>query len=204
MSIATMFANENRNLKRSCESLLGICTGLLADGQLNESEIKFLNQWLLDHEEIASTWPGEVLAIRIKEALSDGVITPDELEHLKLSLSDLIGGTLQETGVTGGLSTKMSFDDESAIPIEFSQMAFCFTGQFLYGTRAACERSVQAKGAQSFSDVRKNLDYLVVGTMASRDWANSSHGRKIEKAFDYQSKGSSLLIVSEEHWIRHL
>lgn len=39
-------ATEARLLKRSCEALLGICAGLMADGVLSDEEIRFLNLWL--------------------------------------------------------------------------------------------------------------------------------------------------------------
>ena len=49
-----------------------------------------------------------------------------------------------------------------------------------------------------------DLDYLVIGSLASREWAHTSHGRKIEKAMDYKKKGCSINIVSEEQWVQCL
>jgi NAD-dependent DNA ligase len=79
-------ATEARLLKRSCESLLGICAGLLADGALNDDEIRFLNLWLEDNEKIAKTWPGEVIFKRVHDVLADNVITEDERDYLKQTL----------------------------------------------------------------------------------------------------------------------
>ena len=50
-----------RLLKRSCESLLGVCAGIMADGDLNDQEIKYLDTWLSDNQSLASTWPGEIV-----------------------------------------------------------------------------------------------------------------------------------------------
>lgn len=204
MTIGRIMASDAHKLRKSCESLIGICAGMLADGNLNEAEVRFLDLWLRDNEDIASAWPGEAIAKRVRETMADGIITPDELEYLKQTLNDLIGGTLQETGAASGLATRLPINDDRAVPVSFRDTAFCFTGNFLFGTRAACERAVQQRGAQAFSDVRANLEYLVIGTMVSRDWANTSHGRKIEKAVSYQQKGNPLLIISEEHWIKYL
>jgi hypothetical protein len=52
--------------------------------------------------------------------------------------------------------------------------------------------------------VTLDLDYLVVGTAASRDWAGTSHGRKIEKAVAYQERGEDLMVIAEEDWVRNL
>ena len=93
-----------RLLKRSCESLLGVCAGIMADGDLNDQEIKYLDTWLSDNQSLASTWPGEIVYARINTILADNKITEDEREHLKQTLSDLIGFTLQETGAAFGAS----------------------------------------------------------------------------------------------------
>ena len=119
-------ATEQRILKRSCESLLGICSGLLADGYLSDEEIRFLDTWLADNDDIATTWPGEVLVKRIRDVLDDGNITEDEREYLKSTLSELIGGTFQETGATSGTSTRLPIDDVDNILIPGN--SFCFTG----------------------------------------------------------------------------
>lgn len=201
-TFARQAATDQRLLKRSCESLLGIAAGVLADQELNDTEIGFLDLWLRDHADIATTWPGEVIHRRVSAALQDGVITEDEREHLKDTLSALIGGTLEETGAAGGLSTTLPLDEVDAVAIDGS--SFCFTGQFLYGTRKKCEQAVAELGGRALSSVRQDLDYLVIGELASRDWAHSSHGRKIEKAKTYQQKGCSIAIVSEQVWIHAL
>ena len=53
--------SESRVLKQSCESLLGLCAGMLADGVLNNEEILFLNNWLTDNQALASEWPGDII-----------------------------------------------------------------------------------------------------------------------------------------------
>lgn len=204
MNIGRLMSNEAHKLRKSCESLLGICTGLIADDKLNDKEIKFLDLWLKDNADIATVWPGDVIAQRISDVLADGIITDDELEHVKFTLKELIGGTMHDTGAIGGLSTRLPVNDDRATPIIFEDTSFCFTGNFLFGTRAACEREIEQRGARVIDGIRKDLGYLVVGTMVSSDWANTSHGRKIEKAVEYQNNGCPILIISEEHWVKHL
>lgn len=204
MSIGRIMSNEAHKLRKSCESLLGICAGILADGQVNENEIRFLDLWLKDNHDIADVWPGEVIAKRVREVLADNIVTQDEIEYIKKTLAELIGGTLQETGTTSGLSTHLPVNDDKANPIIYPNASFCFTGNFIFGTRAACERAIEQRGATASGNITTNLEYLVIGTMVSRDWANTSHGRKIEKAIEYQNKGYPLLIISEEHWVKSL
>ena len=191
-----------RLLKRSCESLLGISAGIMADGELNDQEIKYLDTWLSDNQSLASTWPGEIVYARINTILADNKITEDEREHLKQTLSDLIGGTLQETGAASGASTSLPVDDIDSF--EIKDNIFCFTGNFLYGTRNACELAITERGGKAIPRIRKDLDYLVIGTMASRDWANTSHGRKIEKAIEYKKDNCPIYIIEEKQWVGHL
>jgi len=131
-SFARRTWTDARLLKRSCESLLGINAGILADGELNNQEIRYLENWLCDNMAIASTWPGEVIYSRIKTIFADNKITEDEREHLKQTLSDLIGFTLQETGAAFGASINHPINEVDLIRIRNN--IFCFTGNFLYGT----------------------------------------------------------------------
>src|SRR5690606_36787616 len=160
---------------RSCEALLGICQGLLADNQLNEKEFQFLSVWLKDNPEIASLWPGSAIAHRVSSMLSDGVVTADELEDLKRVLVRLIGGTLEQTGAAGGISTALPIDQ--FISVDLPGRVFCFTGKFLYGARSACSKIVVLYGGCCIDTVTKDLDFLVIGTLVSPDWMYSTHGR---------------------------
>jgi hypothetical protein len=96
--------------KRSCGALLGIGTGVLADGRLNDDEIQFLDRWLVENDAIANEYPGDVLHARIKAALADGVITEAERAHLLYTLLKLIGGTLEELAAATHVS-ELALDD---------------------------------------------------------------------------------------------
>jgi NAD-dependent DNA ligase len=191
-----------RLLRRYCESLLGICTDIMADGDLNGREIKHLDTWLSDNQSLASTWPVEVMYARIKAILADNKITKDEHEHLKKTLSGLIGNTLQETGSAFEATTGLPIDDIGSMKIKGN--IFCFTGNFLYGKRSACELAITERGGTAIPGIRKDLNYLVLGTMASRDWAHTSHGRKIEEAIEFKKDNCPVFIISEKQWVKYL
>lgn len=195
-------ATDARLLKRSAESLIGICQGVLVDGELADQEITFLKAWLDEHSAVANTWPAEVLYRRITAALDDGQITPDERDHLRETISEIAGGDFQATGATGGLSSKLPIEDVDTIV--FPDSLFCFTGQFLFGTRQACQRAVEAQGAVARPNVTMQLNYLVIGTLSNPEWAHSSYGRKIEKAVAYRDRGLPIAIISEQNWLQFL
>lgn len=189
-------------LGRSCEALWGICTGIMADKDLSDEEIRFLDQWLHDNKEIAATWPGDVVYARVQDVLADGVITEDERNHLKQTLTGLIDGTLRDTPARPKTPTAMPV--EETVTIEIPGRSFCFTGTFLFGTQAACERAVSRRGGIPLPEVQRDLDYLVVGAMASETWADMDFGRNVQQATDYQEKGCDIAIIGEEIWTRQL
>ena len=200
-SIRIAVATDARLLKRSCESLLGIAAGLVADGELNAREIQFLSTWLSENQELAATWPGEVILKRIRSVLSDGVVTAEEAEYLKTTLTDLIGGSFSDDGAISSESTSLPIDVNAAVVIPSA--SFCFTGKFLYGTRAACERAIEQRGG-TVATVSKKLNYLVIGELSSRDWKFSSFGTKILSAIEIKQAGANISIVSEEQWSQAL
>lgn len=191
--------NYNEILKKACQSLLGICTGLIADNQLNEKEFLYLRHWLLENREAAVQWPGSALMYRIEDILRDGKISTQELEHFTQVLKDLTGFSLQETGSSQPQPTTLPLTPD--VKILFPSKRFCFTAEFLYGTRALCHSKTEVLGGIPQDNVTKKLDFLVVGALASTAWINSSYGNKIKKAVDLQNKGIPIMIVSEENWV---
>jgi len=189
-------------LGRSCEALWGICSGVMADQELSDEEIRFLDQWLRDNREIAATWPGNVVYARVQDVLADGVITEDERNHLKETLTGLIDGTLRDTPARPETPAAAPVEETNAI--EIPGRSFCFTGTFLFGTQAACERAVTRRGGKPLPEVQPELDYLVVGAMASEAWADMDFARNVQQAMDYQKDGSDIAIIGEEIWTRHL
>ena len=189
--------NWQRNLTKSMHALLGICQGLIADNVLNEGEIHYLDAWLADNADVTKSWPGDVISRRVREVLADGIITPDEADDLKVTLSQITGGYLEHGAVSG---TSTSLPVEYVGSILFDRSVFCLSGKFVYGTRDFCQLATESLGGRCAGDVNKEVQYLVVGALASRDWAHTSYGRKIEKAVKLREQGHSIQIVSEENW----
>lgn len=186
------------NMTKAAQTLLGICAGIVADGQINDMEIHFLRTWLKENEELINEWPGNVIAGRVEAALADGVITSDERSDLLETLQEMSGNYFATTGAAAPDSPFAQLDDDPSI--FFESMSYCFTGKFVFGTRAACERAVLKRGAMPLDKVSKKLDYLVIGAIVSPDWANTTYGRKIETAVKYRDEFGMPCIISEQQW----
>lgn len=184
--------------KEHTNKLLGLINGLLADNYLNNNEIQQLKKWINDND-LDETWPACEINKRIKKILEDGIITEDEREDLTEALKLLTGNTFFETGIASGMAT--SYFCNPSATITHQEKTFCFTGKFVNGSRNSIETRAKKQGAHISNNVTRKTDYLVIGTLASRDWAHTSHGRKIQKAIDYQSKNIPITIISERDWL---
>lgn len=182
--------------------LIGLTRGLLSDGVFDDQEIHFLKTWLKKCDEFQDVWPISEITIDINNVLEDGVITEDERRFLTKKLHGLIGGAFQETGVTSGFSADFFCSDIEYI--DFINKEFCLTGQFLYGSRNECKNKLVQMGAVFTPNPRKTTNYLVIGSLSSRDWKQTSHGRKIEKAISLKDSGQDIFLLHEETWSRFL
>jgi NAD-dependent DNA ligase len=194
---AAAFRNE---MKQTCAALVGIVQGILADGELHDREISYLNRWLTDAENVWLLWPGSVIHAQIKQFLVDGVVTHEERQHLVSTLEALLGGALDEVAEAPRVTT-LAFDE--GVIVDFYDRAFCFTGDFVFGPRSVCEKAVVSRGG-SISSVTRKLHYLVVGGLGSPEWKHGVFGTKIEKAIEHRQGGLPLRIVHEDIWAASL
>lgn len=192
----------NRQLIKSAQVLTGIITGIVADGTLHDLEVQMLNTWLTEHAEVTTAWPGSAIARHLQELLADGVITPEERTHFLDTLQSLVGADFSETGSVSTDVAALPFDD--ATPVELRDCGVCLTGEFVYGTRAACESVTAKVGGITFPNVSRKVSYLIVGTHVSPAWVNTSYGRKIMKAMELREAGHGIAIIHERRWVEAL
>lgn len=199
---ARRVASSANILRTSCASLLGLCSGLLSDGELSDREILYLKQWLEDNEELSGTWPGDVLLSRVDHVLADRQIDGLERGHLIQTLQALIDDTLDDDLEAGSLADVVDFDD---VPlVKFSGQSFCFVGQFLYGSREACTSAVEALGATITAEISEELNYVVVGTIIDKHGSKSKDIERIGEAKSLRDSGADIRIIDEQLWAQFL
>ena len=190
--------NRARRAERDISEMLGLAKGVLADGQVTDAEANLLRDWLRAHPDAVDGWLGEILWRRLHRIFEDGRVGEVERRDLAQLLSDLVGG---KAGILVGDTTATDLPlDQPPPELHFLGSVFVFTGKFAFGLRAACEREVRRLGGLSERGITRRTKYLVIGTFGSRDWVQTSFGRKIEKAVAYRDRGTGLAIVSEDHW----
>lgn len=188
--------------KQKLDELIGLARGLTADGVLNQSEVEYLEKWLVAHSQVVKASPvTQTLHLRVAAILSDGVVDEEERAELFETLSRFSGNDFELGEVFPSTSLPLC---DPVPPIKFTGKAFCLTGIFNRGGRSTCEAEIRERGGNIHVALTQKTDYLVVGAYASQDWKHSSFGTKILKAVEYRDRNIGTKIIGEDAWSRAL
>jgi hypothetical protein len=190
--------NRVRRVDRDIAEFLGLAKGLLADGVVTEHEAEVIARWIVAHSDAAEQWPISAIAARVDRIFRDGKVDDDERTELAEILNEVVGGT---GGVIVGEDAATSLPLDSPPPVlVWPGAVVVFTGKFAFGSRAECQRHVASLGGTCESGVTRRTTHLVIGTFGSRDWVQTSFGRKIEKAVESRAATGRPIIIGEDHW----
>lgn len=192
-----MTSSTSSSLKQSLGELLGVARGLMADEELTNSEIRFLNDWLEQRYTMTSSFPGNIIHQRIKDVLEDGVITEEERSHLVDTLNLLIGDRLEDLAEQVDL-TELWFDEVGLI--EFNKARFCLTGNFVFGPKDVCKTAIEQRGGIVKPSVGEEIQFLVVGSLGVDEWRTGGLGTEIERAMRLRATGKKVKIIPEDSW----
>lgn len=192
-----MTSSTSSSLKQSLGELLSVARGLMADEELTNSEIRFLNDWLEERYTMTSSFPGNIIHQRIKDVLEDGVITEEERSHLVDTLNLLIDDRLEDLAEQVDL-TELWFDEVGLI--EFNKARFCLTGNFVFGPKDVCKTAIEQRGGIVKPSVGDEIQFLVVGGLGVDEWRTGGLGIEIERAMRLRATGKKVKIIPEDSW----
>ena len=107
----------NEKINQTFGTLDGLIAGIKADQIIKESEAKALRSWLEDHHYLSSRQPFcEIISI-VKDALSDNILTHDEIEDIRFVCANFlnnyggapIGNLL---GLVGGIAADSELNEQ--------------------------------------------------------------------------------------------
>ncbi len=197
MDIYTRFNRKNIS-DRQIDTLIGLSTGLAADGKIDQTEAELLHNWLGQCTTAAEVPIVVNMFNRVSEMLSDGILDSEESSELLAMLQNLAG----ESSEFGEVPKSAGLPLCSPAPnITFPDNSFVFTGTFAFGSRKECQAVVTERLGLCASNVTKSLRYLVIGSYVTDSWVHQTFGRKIEKAMENRDRGLPISIISEQHWI---
>jgi len=131
--------------------------------------------------------------------LADGHVSEDERAYLVTTLRQLAVGEFVFDDRDGAAELALPLDN--AIEITLRDALVCLAGEFLHGTKAACERLLERAGGWPAAGVSRNVRYLVVGSKVSSNWTHTPLGQAIKDALALQRSGHAIAIVSERRWL---
>jgi hypothetical protein len=101
--------NARQNFQKAMDEPLGLCKGLTADRVLNNVEITYLSDWLRSRSELCQAWPANVISKRVRDVLSDGLITEEERADLQEFLLRATGDPPQADSIAR-FATRLPID----------------------------------------------------------------------------------------------
>jgi NAD-dependent DNA ligase len=182
--------NEAAVVRRAINELIGLSKGILADGVVNEHEANNLASWCYAHRHIASEWPISE-AVQIFNSNYGQKPTQQWLNELAGFLQTLASMPNPEENTPSTLPLSRPVPN-----VIIPGRTFLFTGKFQFGTRTMCQLAVEERGGRCAETVNKSVDFLVIGDLASRDWAHSAFGRKILRAVEL-SRTTQIKLIDE-------
>ena len=132
--------------ERRIDTLIGLCKGILADGEVNQSEVEFLHGWLIANEAGgADNSLFDDLFATVEAVLVDGVLDPDEAAEIRWLLEAITGAPSE----LGEILRSADFPvDDPAPEVTYPGRSFMFTGTCAYGSRAQCGQAVVERGGE--------------------------------------------------------
>jgi hypothetical protein len=215
-----LFSSTSKRLQdKAIDQLYGICTGILADGEVSPKEAEFFREWIRRYAGERPVWPLTEILVRIERIFADGVCDKEECEELRSVMESICGYTsgneepmeseepkpAQHQAIPERRSITLPLCSPAPEPLIFSDRRFVITGKFAFGTRKKVIEAIEQRRGTGIDDHPCRDDhFLLIGAFPSKLWAHGNFGRKIEFGVELRSEGSGLCIISEEHWRRFL
>jgi NAD-dependent DNA ligase len=184
--------------------LQGICHGILADGVIDDKEIRDLEKWLNENSHLSTYYPYDEIRSLILSIVSDGKIDEEEKLILKAYINQFVN--LENKEIEKQINQETSNINISGYctsdpEIELNGKTFCITGVLKSGNRASLEKIISNLGGIPTKNLTKKTDYLIIGDNGNPAWAFACYGRKVEKALDLRKNGHNISLVHEFDFI---
>lgn len=189
-----------KGITSDLQQLQGIFHGILSDGELNDTEIFKLHEWLSENEHLSSYYPYDEIRSLVLSIVSDKKIDQEERILLMAFIKQFV--ELSNSNIKNSIDSiteDVSISGICAVDPEiiFENKTFCVTGILSRGTRTELENAIKNKGGIPVNSISKKTDYLIIGDTSNACWSYACYGRKVEKALDLRKSGHTVVLVHE-------
>lgn len=188
-------ANRELNKKRDMNRLLGICEGVISDGEINDKEKTYIKNWIFAHN-LKDEFPANKILEKI-ETLQKTNLT----DFIRDEIISKIVITYEQKEKLEALPIKIEYDCPRNII--FENKNYVLTGKFVLVSRSKVQDFIVSKGGNVTNRMTKSVDYLIVGTVSSRDWLQEEFGIKIKKAMKIK-ESNPIQIIDEDYFLNIL
>ncbi|MFC5548553.1 BRCT domain-containing protein [Massilia aerilata] len=179
------------------QRLHGLMGGIAADGEINETELRGLADWLYEHEHLKTRWPYEEVESVITTVLRDKTIMASSHELLLNFFAEFTAISESRSVATSHKALSTTAVCAVCPDVTFEGKVFGFTGSSAKYSRDELREIVEGLGATFTNSVSKKLDYLIIGADGNPCWAYACYGRKVEMAVALRKAGARILLVHE-------
>jgi len=183
--------------KKLIQELQGIASIMIYDGKIDDSEIEFLERWVLANNDYLHEFPLSDLKELFYNITTDGIVDSDERKTLLAFLESIADAP------EGNPVVENIFHNDSKIT--FSNKNFLFTGELEFGSRDLAQSKVNDLGGVCQPRITLTTDYLIVGSLGSEFYKYGRYGSKIEFAIkNNRLKKSDIKIIQEKYFINSI
>jgi NAD-dependent DNA ligase len=90
--------------------------------------------------------------------------------------------------------------DDPLPDVAIAGTAFCFTGEFEFGTRKECQAAVTVRGGMFTDGITRKTQVLVIGNDPNPNWSHGTYGNKIAEAMILRLQHTKPNIIPELLW----
>lgn len=192
---ADLPANKELNKKRDINQLLGICEGAISGGAINSNQKTYIKNWILTHN-LKDDFPANKILEKINAL--------PEADFVNFIKNEIIGRVVVTYEKKEKLETlPIEIDYDCPDNIIFKNKNFILTGKFTLIDRKNVEQFIVSKGGCVKDRVSGSINYLIVGSVSSRDWKHTGFGNKIQEALK-QKERRPIQIIHEKWYIEKI
>ena len=178
-------AEETMSHHDSINELRRLAAMITEDGKITTDEVLHLKRLFKSDELLRTDKATRPIYLQVRKLTR--ISTPDEIN------SDELFDPLERIVDPTWVSTGEVIED-------IDGKAFCLTGDFSYGSRKQVQEYLVSLGGVAKSGVSRNVDYLIVGSKGSEEYAYGNYGSKAKRAIELQNEGCPIRIIHEREF----
>lgn len=184
--------------KSALNRFLGYCRGIVCDNVITTKEAEAIVAAIDERPELLETVGVREIYNTCRDAIADGIVTPDESLVICEAVAYVVGDSYGDTGLSDVFGVA-NYDEHhlQRFPDELEGKFIVLTGTFQTSPRSIFERQLEGLGVEIGKSVSGKTDYLIIGGTASRDWIEVNRGTKLRKAMELRLSGKGPLFLSE-------